>query len=341
MDNDELRSRLVLDYDNPDYIIATDKCLCLKDDCLKLQHYLKHNTNSIFIFFTRECLDPDLNLFDYAFTWNPDLVCSDRIVHNYPQIYSLVKTASLNTYTREEAIRRLESGLKFCSFIYSHSSEPRDTFFSQLSEYKRVDSLGAHMNNTGTKSTREAQDWYGLSIEIKSSYKFNIAMENASYKGYTTEKVLSALEAHTVPIYWGDPAVTEYINPKAIINCNDYASFDEVIERVREIDNNDELWLDMVTQPWQTEEQRIKTLKAAEDYSEGVRSIFARDISEARRRPFGMWHDMCREGFSGTLGIVPPPPALHVRVWRRIRRLIGKMIPSAMKPVVKKILHMK
>ena len=340
--NDDLHDRFVLDDDNPDYIIATDKCFGLKDDCLRLQQYLKNNEESIFIFFTRECLDPNLNLFDYAFTWNPDLVCGDRVIHNFPEMYRPAnKTTLINTLTREEAINRLKCSLKFCNFMYSHPSEPRDTFFRLLSEYRRVDSLGAHLNNTGTPSTRWAKDWYSLSIDMKKNYKFSIAMENASYKGYTTEKIISSLEAHTVPIYWGDPAVTDYINPKAIINCNDYSSFDEVIERVKEIDSNDDLWLDMVTQEWQTKEQRSKTIQAVADYGEAVRNIFSQDSRQARRRPIGAWYDMFRRGFTGVIGIVPPPPALHIRIWRRIRRAIGRIIPSAIKPAVKKFINMK
>jgi hypothetical protein len=172
---------------------------------------------------------------------------------------------------------------------------------------------------------------------MKKGYKFSIAMENSSSKGYTTEKIISSLEAHTVPIYWGDPAVTEQINPAAIINCNDYSSFDEVIERVKEIDSNDELWLDMVTQPLQTDEQRKKTLQTVSDYSASVRNIFSQDLRKARRRPIGLYSDAFRRNFTGIIGMLPP---MHIRALRKMRRIAGKFIPAAAKPAIKKFLGM-
>ncbi|MBR0150930.1 MAG: hypothetical protein IJP89_06180 [Synergistaceae bacterium] len=143
----------------------------------------------------------------------------------------------------------LESCAGFCNFIYSHPSDYRDKFFHLLTQYKHVDSLGSHLPNTDAKPSRDSEDWYGLSIKMKEGYKFSIAMENASCPGYTTEKIISSLQAHTVPIYWGTPRVSDYINPAAFINCNDFGTMEEVAERVREIDSDNDKWIDMVTQP--------------------------------------------------------------------------------------------
>jgi hypothetical protein len=46
--------------------------------------------------------------------------------------------------------------------------------------------------------------------------------------------------------YWGNEKVTEYFNPDAFINCNDFSSFDEVIEYVKEVDNNENLYNKML-----------------------------------------------------------------------------------------------
>ena len=336
MRDTELTSRFVRDDENPDYIIASDTCLWALGDCMRLRDYLRRRKDSIFIYFTDECIEPDLNIFDYAFTWNPDLHCGDRINYNEPYIYRNQGLLT-NSLTREEARRILDSDPSFCNFIYSHPNEPRDSFFRLLSQYKRVDSSGRYLNNTGTQSTRWNEDWEVLSVKMKAGYKFSIAMENASSKGYTTEKIITSLQAHTVPIYWGDPAVADFINPKAFINCNDYSSFDEVVERVKEIDSNDELWLDMVTQPWQTEEQRDKVARMLDDNDAFIRNIFTQDIKKARRRPEGLCNDWCRNGFTGIVGIFPD---LYMRAARKARRIAGKFIPSAIKPALRKFLHM-
>lgn len=49
-------------------------------------------------------------------------------------------------------------------------------------------------------------------------FLFTICAENASVKGYVTEKLFDAIEAGTIPIYWGDtnPEPT-ILNPKRII----------------------------------------------------------------------------------------------------------------------------
>jgi hypothetical protein len=49
-------------------------------------------------------------------------------------------------------------------------------------------------------------------------FLLNICAENACVKGYVTEKVFEALEAGTIPIYWGDPNPEPTIlNPKRIV----------------------------------------------------------------------------------------------------------------------------
>ncbi len=333
----QLAARFVIDEENPDYLIASDHAILSHDSCSRLKGYLSRRQDCIFILHTCECIDPDLNVFDYAVCWNRDLKCADRITRCIPYIYSTTHQGTdTNTLTPEEAKQILEGNPKFCCFMYSHSSEPRDSFFHLLSQYKHVDSLGKWLNNTGTQSTRDNSDWYSLSIDIKRGYKFSIAMENAVYRGYTTEKIVSSLQAHSVPIYWGDPTVTELINPKAFINCNDYSSFDEVIERVKEIDSNNDLWLDMVTQPWQTEEQYQKTLQIVGDYEDFMHNIFSQDLKSARRRSIGFWGDSCRFHFSGYAGIMTPK---HLVALKKIKRSVGKLLPEKAKTAIKHFLR--
>ena len=47
----------------------------------------------------------------------------------------------------------------------------------------------------------------------------------------------------------GNPSVVKDFNPKAFINCNDYKNFDEIIEVIKELDNNDEKYMEMLRQP--------------------------------------------------------------------------------------------
>ena len=68
---------------------------------------------------------------------------------------------------------------------------------------------GAVLNNVDGKVTNK--------IEFLSSYKFSIAMENSEGDGYISEKILESLISGTIPIYYGDYMVDEYINPNVYI----------------------------------------------------------------------------------------------------------------------------
>lgn len=138
----------------------------------------------------------------------------------------------------------LEEKSNFCNFLYSNSNpEERKDFFNQLSEYKHVDSGGSVLNNIDYEIPQ------GQDIQWTSNYKFNIAFENASYEGYTTEKLYRAFLAKTIPIYWGNPYVHEDFNSDSFIWVKDTDNFDKAIERVKELDQDDEKYKKMVSQP--------------------------------------------------------------------------------------------
>ena len=79
------------------------------------------------------------------------------------------------------------------------------------------------------------------------NYKFSLAFENSSTNGYCTEKIIQAFAAGTIPIYWGDKhnPTGGGINKKSFININDYNDFDNALETIKILDNNDEQYLKM------------------------------------------------------------------------------------------------
>ena len=48
-------------------------------------------------------------------------------------------------------------------------------------------------------------------------YKFSFGIENSEADGYASEKILDSLRTGTIPIYYGDYMIDEYINPKTYI----------------------------------------------------------------------------------------------------------------------------
>ena len=143
---------------------------------------------------------------------------------------------------------------KFCNFIYSNqtkgdNAQNRIEFCLALQNYKHVDCPGKCLNNMDGLGARESRTWYDEKLEFLKDYKFTIAFENAISPGYVTEKILQPFIADSVPIYMGSPTVAEDFNPKAFINVADYKNFDEVIEKIKELDNNDELYMQMLREP--------------------------------------------------------------------------------------------
>ena len=256
---------VIVTDDNPEYLIysvfGTDH---LKYDCIR-------------IFYTGECITPNFNECDYAVGFDR-LDFGDRYIrfpyylcHGYDSEYLSLKDQK--PFTKEE----LEQKEGFCSFVVSNcfAQDKRAELFEKMMEYKPVVSGGRYKNNIGGAVKDK--------LAFTSKYKFAIACENSCYAGYTTEKIVDAFAARAIPIYYGDPTAAEDFNPKAFINCADYDSFDAVLERVKEIDENDDLYLSMINEP------PVKNWLDTKAFEKFLCFIIDQDYEKAFRRPSSMY----------------------------------------------------
>ncbi|WP_423818718.1 glycosyltransferase family 10 [Salinimicrobium sp. TIG7-5_MAKvit] len=265
---------LVLDPENPDFLIYS----CYGHDFLKYPNPVK-------IFYTGENLVPDFNLCDYALGFS-HLEFGNRYLR-YPNFALIPDQFEELLKPRSFTIEDVEKKEYFCNFIYSNSqADPmRDEFFYLLSNYRKVHSPGRHLNNaTMDIGGRFTKDWMYSKLKFQSKCKFSIAFENSSSPGYTTEKLMHAYITNTIPIYWGNPEVAKDFNPKSLINCHEFKTFEEVIERVKEIDQNDELALQMLNEPPFPENEIPENLKE-ETLEKFLLSIFDQDPKMAFLRP--------------------------------------------------------
>ena len=306
--------------ETPDYLIATEQIYT--DQKLFKEFFKLANKAKVLIFFSREAQSPDFNIFDYAVGFDSQLSNYDRFVQlpTAFDLYPAFLTVCENSIkSKEEASIELNKKNRFCNFLYSNpKAHPlRDQLFFKLSEYKKVDSLGRHLNNTTQKGT----GYMGHESDcvlIKNPYKFSIASENACFGGYTSEKILTSLAAHTVPIYFGDPFIEDIINPRCFINVNKYKELDDVLARVQEIDNNDELWYEMVSEPWQTPEQVKTSEKRLSNYLKFFENIFSQDPLIAVRRPLGCRPDIYKEFVKNAH--IQQKPAILLKMYKYYRR---------------------
>lgn len=246
--------------DNPDYIIYSGFGYeHLKYDCIR-------------IFFTGECQTPDFNECDYAIGFDR-MSFGDRYIRI--PLYNLFeyKQKYKSLLIRKPVTMDEIQGRDFCSFVVSNcfAHDVRAVFYDKLSLYKPIASGGRYKNNIGG-AVKDKQTFL-------SKYKFNIAFENSSYDGYTTEKIVDAFAARVIPIYYGDPRIVSDFNPKAFINVHDYPSWDAVMERVKQIDEDDDLYLAMLNEPV------IQPNADVSEPSDFLYHIFDQPLLEAPRRP--------------------------------------------------------
>lgn len=127
--------------------------------------------------------------------------------------------------------------INFCAALISNNYSTdgfRLKFIKELNKYKKVD-MGGRIGNNILKTVNNK-------IQFLESYKFSIAMENSGGDGYISEKIVDSFLAGTIPIYYGDYMVDEYINPKSYILIKGEKDIQQKIEYIKQIDNNDELY---------------------------------------------------------------------------------------------------
>lgn len=198
------------------------------------------NDDRVRIYYTSENLVPDFNVCDYAIGFH-HICFEDRYLRS--PIYGLFRYRADYEWAKTKHVfssADLDSKDRFCNFVYSNPKAhgKRTEIFNFLGRYKKVDSAGKYLNNVGGP----VRDKHRFQMR----YRFSIAFENSSMSGYTTEKIVQASAARTIPIYWGDPNIDMYFNERAFINCHKYASFHEVLDRVIEIDTNPRLFESML-----------------------------------------------------------------------------------------------
>ena len=231
------------------------------------------------IFFTGENEIPDFNIYDYGIGFD-ELVYGDRYIR-FP-LYAAYYLADCDKMIHKNDNLCIETSVKrdFCSIVISNgiNADPyREELFEALTQYKFVASGGRYRNNINKPEGVEDK------AEFLEKYKFNIACENVSHPGYCTEKIVQAFASGTVPIYWGDPDVTKYFNPKAFINCNEYDSINDVLKVVKALDEDDNLYKQMLSEPAIVNEE-YKIEKLQDDFCEWLVRIVSQEKNKVYRR---------------------------------------------------------
>lgn len=127
---------------------------------------------------------------------------------------------------------------------------------------------------------------------FESSHRFSLCFENGAHSGYTTEKLVQALAARTVPIYWGDPDVGRVFNKKALIDAYAFETIDKLVEYIKELEADEDKYMQMLREP-----ALLPTSPSIEEelerFEKWLINIFEQPIEKAYRRNremHGRWY---------------------------------------------------
>lgn len=115
---------------------------------------------------------------------------------------------------------------KFACGFFGRMWFPRRDIVNALGEVGQVDVFGPGSGKpVNTK------------IEVATHYRYMLCPENDLYPGYITEKAVEAWATGAIPIYWGNDAYSD-LNPDAIINLATLDGVDDLVDKVRELEQN-------------------------------------------------------------------------------------------------------
>ena len=144
-------------------------------------------------------------------------------------------------------------------------------------------------------------------LEFCRGYKFNIAFENSAHDGYTTEKIMEAYAAESVPIYFGNPTIETDFRLESMVRVKDESDIERAVEEVIRLDNDDAAYLAKCR-------ERCFAVADPKVYERELEAflvrIFEQPLHEARRRCFYGHQQMMRE---------------HMRKLMSVDRFVGKL----------------
>ena len=249
--------------------------------------------NYLKVFYTGEARRPDMSVADWAFSFEYD----EEFGHPHHLRVPLYAIDVDGSAFRDDWARALvkdgnypdrimaEARDGFCSYVAYNDGWARCAMFDRLVEYRPVTAPGRSRHNAppisdgDTEKSRVNDAFQSLKRNFYRQFRFALVFENRAYPGYTTEKLVDAMMAGCIPIYWGNPAVARDFNPRSFVNVSDYEAgeaarypqwlkrfpalyhwlwkrfimpraMDRAAARVRNIDLDPELCRAMLAAPW-------------------------------------------------------------------------------------------
>lgn len=156
----------------------------------------------------------------------------------FPYILFHIEEEILNKLQNKNKFKPINNRKKSLLYINSNCVKKRDNFFKlyqKISGNKGI-AAGKCQNNYKSNIKRKNFNLNGGNFQ---DYKFIIAMENSSVKGYCTEKILNAYLNGSIPIYWGcSDTVSMFFNPDTYIDLKNFKTDEDCIKYILELEKD-------------------------------------------------------------------------------------------------------
>ena len=262
-----LKDKFIIKFDSnkPDYLIY---------NVFGSEHLNPKYNNSIKIAILTENKIPNLDEADYVIG-HYHINYLDRYFK-----YNIFFWENINNFnaSRNKTLNSPKR-MKFCAALISNNISTdgfRLKFIKELNKYKKVD-MGGTIDNNIKMHIKDK-------IKFLESYKFSIAMENSEGDGYISEKIVNSFLAGTIPIYYGDYMIDEYINPKSYILIKGEKDMYKKIEYIKQIDNNDEIYKSLLKEKVLLDNHIV--IDTEKELKEFLGHILEQDKSKAFRKMF-------------------------------------------------------
>jgi len=230
----------VIDTKNPDFVIYS----------IFGSSYLNY-PKAKKIFFCWEPINlnssPHLKNCDYSLSYYLDLEDNKKHFYFHPFLTKFSYTNLIDEMNNPKKIKKT----KFCCFVIANTSFGnnainRINFFKELCKYKKVDSFGMVLRNCDVIIPKRNEGWNKEYLNVIGQYKFMITFENINKSGIITEKITNAFKANTLPIYHGNEKIYRVFEKNSFINCHDFENFQQIINYIKKIDSDNELYYKML-----------------------------------------------------------------------------------------------
>lgn len=207
--------------------------------------------NAVKILFVTEPISSDFLFFDYCIGFEPYDYGKRNCFYPF-----FLYSPYADSVIPKQLNRKLTKGILkskdiFCEMVYSHDGRDvsRKKYFELLSTYKKVESAGTYLNNQLNGATVDYRNDNRTKFEFQKRAKFSLCIQSIKKEWFINEKIMHAFFSNEIPIFYGCDEVKNVFNPERFVFVDDYPNDEALLKKIIEIDNNDELFCEIISKP--------------------------------------------------------------------------------------------